>query len=63
MGVNSYTAIQYTFKCDGCGIEEVCCDGAAESVHSKQQAIKWACMHKTKNEILCDECFKYRSIL
>lgn len=58
MGVNSYTATQYTVKCDRCGIEEVCCDGAAEGVHNKRQAIKWAGMHKTKDEILCDECFK-----
>lgn len=42
MTVESYTATQYTVTCDRCGRTEVCPDGNAERVHSKQQAIKWA---------------------
>lgn len=60
MAVESYTATQYTVTCDRCEKTEVCPDGNAEGVHSKQQAIKWANMHKTKQGVLCDRCFKER---
>lgn len=58
MAVENYTTTQYTVTCDRCGKTEVCPDGNAESVHSKQQAIKWANMRKTKRGVLCDRCFK-----
>lgn len=57
MSVESYTLTQYTITCDICGKTEVCPDGNAENVHSKQQAIKWANMHKKNKTILRDECF------
>lgn len=60
MAVESYTATQYTVICDRCGKTEVCPDGNAEGVHSKQQAIKWSNMHKTKQGVLCDRCFRER---
>lgn len=59
MGVTSYTLTQYDIRCDCCGVGECCPDSWAERVHSKQQAIKWAGMHKTKDgDILCNRCFK-----
>lgn len=58
MPIESYTATQYTVTCDRCGKTEVCPDGNAEGVHNKQQAIKWANMHKTNRMILCSKCFK-----
>lgn len=63
MGVSSFQTTQYTIKCDVCKIEEVC-HSFFEEVHSKQQAIKWAGMHKLKDgTILCDKCFKQRKEL
>ena len=59
MGVTSITFTQYNIECDVCGISECCPSSAAEGVRSKQQAIKWADMHKTKDgRVLCDNCFK-----
>ncbi len=59
MSVYSYRITQYFIKCDVCGISECCPDGLAERVHTKQQAIKWARMHKVKDgRIMCDKCFK-----
>lgn len=58
MGVTSMTFTQYVIECDKCGVNECCPSNQAENVHSKQQAIKWADMHNTKNGVLCDKCFK-----
>jgi len=58
MGVTSYQTTQYTVKCDNCGIEDTAPDSWSENVHSKQQAIKWADMHKVKDgRVLCDKCY------
>lgn len=59
MSVTSYHITQYVVECDGCGISDVVADNLSEGVYSKQQAIKWAGMHKTKDgKILCNKCFK-----
>ena len=59
MSVTSYTSTSYDIVCDECGEGEVCPDSNAEGVHSKQEAIKWARMHKLKDgKVLCSECFK-----
>jgi len=58
MGVTSCTFTQYVIECDNCDASECCPDSRSEDVHSKQQAIKWADMHKTKNGVLCDKCYK-----
>lgn len=64
MGVTSKTFTQYYVQCDICGCEDVVADNNTERVHSKQQAIKWAKMHKVKGEgILCDDCFKEKNNL
>lgn len=60
MGVSSFQTTEYTMECDRCGTRETC-HSFYENVHSKQQAIKWARMHKTKDCILCDKCFKERA--
>lgn len=60
MGVSSFQTTEYTIECDACGIRETC-HSFYENVHSKQQAIKWARMHKTKDGIFCDKCFKERT--
>jgi hypothetical protein len=58
MSVYSYRVTQYMIECDRCGDNECCPDSWVEKVHSKQQAIKWAKMHKTKNgKVLCHQCF------
>lgn len=58
MGVTSIHTTQYYVVCDCCGLEDVVADNKSENVRSKQQAIKWADMHKVKDgRILCDECF------
>lgn len=58
MGVTSLHTTQYYVTCDCCGLEDVVAENVGEGVHSKQQAIKWADMHKVKDgRILCDECF------
>lgn len=60
MGVSSFQTTEYTIECDVCGTKEVC-HSFYEDVHSKQQAIKWAGMHRLKNgTVLCDNCFKQR---
>ena len=59
MGITSYRTTEYSVECDQCGRTEVC-HSFYENVHSKQQAIKWAGMHKTAKGILCDVCFKNR---
>ena len=59
MGITSYRTTEYSVECDQCGRLEVC-HSFYENVHSKQQAIKWARMHKTADGILCDDCFKIR---
>lgn len=59
MGISSFQTTEYTIECDECGTRETC-HSFYEDVHSKQQAIKWAKMHKTKDGILCDICFKER---
>ena len=62
MGITSYRTTEYTIICDRCGKTEVC-HSFYEDIHSKQQAIKWAGMHKVKNgDILCDSCFNTRKI-
>lgn len=59
MSVYSYRTTQYFIECDVCGSNEYCPDSLAERVHTKQQAIRWAKMHKVKDgRIMCDECFK-----
>ena len=59
MSVYSYRVTQYMIECDMCGDNECCPDSFAEKVHSKQQAVKWAKMHRIKDgRILCDRCFK-----
>lgn len=59
MSVLSYTVTQYTVECDNCGVEEICVDNNVENVHSKQQAIKWAGYHQTKDRrVLCGSCFQ-----
>jgi len=62
MGVFSHRTTQYTITCDECDVSETSPDSWSENTHSKQQAIKWANMHKVKDgRILCDECFiKYK---
>jgi hypothetical protein len=62
MAVLSYTTTQYWVECDDCGISDCCADNKTEKVYSKQQAIKWAGMHKIKNgDVLCDTCYeKYK---
>lgn len=58
MGVRSLHFTQYYVRCDSCGLEDTVVNSAGESVYSKQQAIKWADMHKVKDgRILCDKCF------
>lgn len=58
MGVTSLRFTQYCIYCDCCGIGDVIADSSIEEVHSKQQAIKWASMHKVKDgRIMCNECF------
>lgn len=60
MGVSSFQSTQYEIQCDICGAEEVC-HSFFEGVHSKQQAIRWAKMHRLKNgTVLCENCFKKR---
>lgn len=62
MGVSSIRVTEYTITCDSCGVMEVC-HSTYESVYSKQQAIKWAGMHRVKNgDILCNTCFNHRKI-
>ena len=56
MGITSFRTTEYSIVCDLCGKTEVC-HSYYENIHSKQQAIKWAGMHKTVNGILCDCCF------
>lgn len=58
MGVTSYTVTQYFIECDSCGISECAPDGNAENIHNKQQAIKWAKMHRCGDKVLCDKCFR-----
>ena len=59
MSVSSYRITQYFIECDRCGSSECCPDNLAEKVYSKQQAIKWARMHRVKDgRVLCDKCFK-----
>lgn len=62
MSVTAYRLTRYWIECDNCGTSECCPNSYSEGVHSKQEAIKWAKMHKIKNgDILCDECFnKYK---
>lgn len=58
MGVSSFRTTEYTIQCDYCSTREVC-HSFYEGVHSKQQAIKWAGMHKLKDgTVLCDKCYK-----
>jgi formylmethanofuran dehydrogenase subunit E len=57
MAVTSIRTTEYSVQCDKCGTLEVAHSGY-EDVYSKQQAIKWAGMHKLKNgKILCDKCY------
>jgi hypothetical protein len=59
MAVTAYHLVQYTVECDECGCGDVIPDNNSERVHSVQQAIKWAHMHKVKDgRLLCDRCFK-----
>lgn len=63
MGVSSFKSTEYTIECDICNSHETC-HSFFENVHSKQQAIKWAGMHKMNDGmILCDECFRKRKKL
>lgn len=58
MAVTSFRTTEYSIECDECCALEVAHSGL-EPVGSKQQAIKWAHMHKLKDgRILCNECFK-----
>lgn len=59
MGVSSIRVTEYYIECDSCGQKEVC-HSFYEGVHSKQQAVRWAGMHGTKDGVLCDKCFKMR---
>lgn len=63
MGITSARLTQYYTRCDVCGVEDVVADNRMERVYSKQQAIKWAGMHKIKDgRILCNECYlKYKT--
>ena len=57
MGVSSFQTTEYIIECDICKTKKVC-HSFYKNVHSKQQAIKWADMHKLRDgTILCDECF------
>ena len=59
MGISSYRVTQYYIECDCCGCGECCPDSKAEGVHSKQQAIKWAKMHRIKDgRVLCEKCYQ-----
>ena len=58
MAVTSYRITQYFIECDDCGSNECCPDSLSENVHSKQQAIKWAGMHRVGDLVLCDKCYK-----
>ena len=58
MSVSSIRITQYYIECDNCHVGECCPDSSAENVHSKQQAIKWANMHKMKTgQIFCSLCY------
>lgn len=59
MGIQSLRFTQYYVECDICGCGDVIADNFSEHIHSKQQAIKWADMHRIKDgRILCDTCFE-----
>lgn len=62
MGVESYRVTQYYVECDACGVADTVADNRAEGVYSKQEAIRWAGMHKIKDgRVLCDGCYnKYK---
>lgn len=65
MGVTSYSTTQYYVECDACGIADTVADNRVEGVRSKQEAIRWAGMHRIKDgRVLCDECYnKYKKEL
>ena len=59
MAITSQRVTQYYIEYDMCGTSDTVADNWTEDVHSKQQAIKWAGMHKVKDDrILCPVCFE-----
>ena len=60
MGESSFQTTEYTIECAVCKTKEVR-HSFYENVHSKQEAVKWAGMHRLKDgSVLCDKCFKQR---
>ena len=58
MSVTGYRITQYYCECDVCGKSECCPDSKSEDVHSVQDAIKWAGLHRIADgRVLCDKCF------
>lgn len=59
--INVLRVFEYDMACDECGVNEVLHTGDSDRetyVHNIHTAIKLAGFHRSRGQLLCDECFK-----
>lgn len=65
MGISIMRVFEYYLECDKCGVSDCVHTGDSADdnyVHNRDSAIKVCGFHRSKGNLLCEECFKKTKI-